>query len=411
MKTLDAALVARLAREHGTPYYLYDAAVMRERLASLAAFDVVRYAQKACSNVQILRLLREWGACVDAVSRGEIERALRAGFSGSGEPAGVVYTADVIDEATLDRLLELDVPLNAGSAAMLEQLGRRRSGHRVWIRVNPGFGHGHSRKTNTGGEWSKHGIWYEHLDEALRLVEKHRLDLVGLHMHIGSGTDFVHLHRVCDAMVAQVRALGVDVRAISGGGGLPIPYRPGEQPLDTAALHALWQPVREEVVEIVGHPVSLEIEPARYLVAEAGVLVAEVRATKRTGRNHFALVDAGFNDLARPTLYGSHHEISIVKKNGARATGPSRPTVVAGPLCESGDVFTQAEGGFVEPRDLPEAEVGDWVVLHDAGAYAASMASNYNTRALAPEILLAEGATRLIRRRQTLEELLDLEDV
>ena len=171
MKALDAALVAGLAREHGTPYYLYDAAVMRERLASLAAFDVVRYAQKACSNVQILRLLREWGACVDAVSRGEIERALRAGFSGSGEPAGVVYTADVIDEATLERILELDVPLNAGSADMLEQLGRRRSGHRVWIRVNPGFGHGHSRKTNTGGEWSKHGIWYEHLDEALRLVE------------------------------------------------------------------------------------------------------------------------------------------------------------------------------------------------------------------------------------------------
>jgi diaminopimelate decarboxylase len=411
MKALDAALVAELAREHGTPYYLYDAAAIRERLDSLAAFDVVRYAQKACSNVHILRLLRGWGACVDAVSRGEIERALRAGFSGGGEPAGIVYTADVIDEATLDRLLELDIPLNAGSADMLEQLGRRRSGHRVWIRVNPGFGHGHSRKTNTGGEWSKHGIWYEHLDEALRLVKKHRFDLVGLHMHIGSGTDFVHLHRVCDAMVAQVRALGADVRAISGGGGLPIPYRPDEQPLDTAALHALWQPAREEVVETVGHPVSLEIEPGRYLVAEAGALVAEVRATKRMGDNFFALVDAGFNDLARPTLYGSHHEISIVKKNGTRAAGPARPTVVAGPLCESGDVFTQTEGGFVESRDLPEAEVGDWVVLHDAGAYAASMASNYNTRVLAPEILLAEGETRLIRRRQTLEELLDLEDV
>lgn len=411
MKALDAALVAELAREHGTPYYLYDAAAIRERLDSLAAFDVVRYAQKACSNVHILRLLREWGACVDAVSRGEIERALRAGFSGGGEPAGIVYTADVIDEATLDRLLELDIPLNAGSADMLEQLGRRRSGHRVWIRVNPGFGHGHSRKTNTGGEWSKHGIWYEHLDEALRLVKKHRFDLVGLHMHIGSGTDFVHMHRVCDAMVAQVRALGADVRAISGGGGLPIPYRPDEQPLDTAALHALWQPAREEVVETVGHPVSLEIEPGRYLVAEAGALVAEVRATKRMGDNFFALVDAGFNDLARPTLYGSHHEISIVKKDGTRAAGPARPTVVAGPLCESGDVFTQTEGGFVESRDLPEAEVGDWVVLHDAGAYAASMASNYNTRVLAPEILLAEGETRLIRRRQTLEELLDLEDV
>jgi diaminopimelate decarboxylase len=174
MKAVDAGLIARLAEEYGTPYYLYDAGVIRERLASLRAFDVVRYAQKACSNVHILRLLRDAGACVDAVSPGELERAVRAGFSGGGEPAGVVYTADIIDDAALDRVLELDVPVNAGSTDMLEQLGRRRAGHRVWIRVNPGFGHGHSRKTNTGGEWSKHGIWHETLDEALRQVEKYR---------------------------------------------------------------------------------------------------------------------------------------------------------------------------------------------------------------------------------------------
>jgi diaminopimelate decarboxylase len=411
MKAVDAGLIAGIAEEHGTPYYLYDAGVIRERLASLRAFDVVRYAQKACSNVHILRLLREAGACVDAVSLGELERAVRAGFKGDGEPAGIVYTADIIDAAALDRVLELDVPVNAGSTDMLEQLGRRRSGHRVWIRVNPGFGHGHSRKTNTGGEWSKHGIWHEYLDEALRQVEKYRLDLVGLHMHIGSGTEFDHLRKVCDAMVDQVRTLGVDVRAISGGGGLPIPYRPGEERIDTGELYALWQLAREAVVEIVGHPVSLEIEPGRYLVGESGVLVAEVRATKRMGPNRFALVDAGFNDLVRPSMYGSHHEISVIKRNGTLAGGPAQPTVVGGPLCESGDVFTQGQGGLVVPRDLPEAEVGDWVVLHDAGAYAASMASNYNTRTLAPEILLADGEIRPIRRRQALAELLELEDI
>ncbi|MDH3521415.1 MAG: diaminopimelate decarboxylase [Myxococcales bacterium] len=411
MKAVDAGLLARLAREHGTPFYLYDAAVIRERLASLRAFDVVRYAQKACSNLHILRLLRGEGACVDAVSLGELERAVRAGFVARGDPAGIVYTADILEEAALERVLELDVPVNAGSADMLEQIGRRRRGHRVWIRVNPGFGHGHNRKTSTGGAWSKHGIWHAYLDEALRHVEKYRLDLVGLHMHIGSGADFDHLRRVCDAMVAQVRALGVDVRAISGGGGLPIPYRPADPRLDTDALYAAWQPVREEVVELVGHPVSLEIEPGRYLVAESGVLVAEVRATKRVGPNHFVLVDAGFNDLARPTLYGSHHEISIVKREGVPARGASEPTIVGGPLCESGDVFTQTEGGLVVPRDLPKAEIGDWLVLHDAGAYAASMASNYNTRTLAPEILLDGGTTRLIRRRQTIDELLALEDV
>jgi diaminopimelate decarboxylase len=411
MQPLDPALLNRLAREHGTPYYLYDAGVIRERLGSLRAFDVVRYAQKACSNVHILRLLRAEGALVDAVSLGEIERALRAGYDGSGEPAGLVYTADVLDEPTLARVVELDIPVNAGSPDMLEQLGRRAPGHRVWIRVNPGFGHGHSRKTNTGGPVSKHGIWHAYLDEALRHVEKYRLDLVGLHMHIGSGTDFEHLKQVCEAMVEQVRALGVDVRAISGGGGLPIPYRAGDAAFDTVALHGLWDAARRRVAKMVGHPVSLEIEPGRYLVGEAGVLVAEVRAVKRTGANRFLLVNAGFNDLVRPAMYGSYHAISIVRRDGGVSDGTTQPTVVGGPLCESGDVFTQEEGGVVVPRELPDAQVGDLVVLHDAGAYGASQASNYNTRGLAPEILLDAGRARLIRRRQRIDELLALEEV
>jgi diaminopimelate decarboxylase len=411
MQPVDPGLVARLAREHGTPYYLYDAGVMRDRLASLSGFDVVRYAQKACSNVHILRLFREAGARVDAVSRGEIERALRAGFTAEGDPAGLVYTADVLDEATLDRVASLGIPVNAGSPDMLEQLGRRSPGHRVWIRVNPGFGHGHSRKTNTGGPLSKHGVWHEYLDEAVRHVEKYRLDLVGLHMHIGSGTNFEHLKQVCEAMVEQVRALGVDVRAISGGGGLPIPYRSVDEPFDTTALHALWDAARRRVAKMVGHPVSLEIEPGRYLVAEAGVLAAEVRAVKRTGANRFLLLDAGFNDLMRPAMYGSYHAISIVRRDGSPAEGTTQPTVVAGPLCESGDVFTQDEGGIVVPRELPDAQVGDYAVLHDAGAYGAAMASNYNTRGLAPEVLLDGGRARLIRRRQTIEELLALEEV
>jgi diaminopimelate decarboxylase len=410
MKKFSPDLLLRLAAEHGTPYYLYDAETILGQLAALRGFDVVRFAQKACSNVHILRLLRAAGALVDAVSLGEIERALRAGYDGRGEPAGLVYTADLIDDATLDRVVEVDIPVNAGSSDVLEQLGRRRPGHRVWLRVNPGFGHGHSRKTNTGGEWSKHGIWHAYLDEALRHVEKYRLDLVGLHMHIGSGTDFDHLRRVCDAMVAQVRALGVDVRAISGGGGLPVPYRPGDRPFDTGALHALWNDARQRVEELVGHPVSLEIEPGRYLVAQSGVLVARVRATKRAGANRFAVVDAGFNDLARPVMYGAYHEIELISKGGGLAQGAAQPTIVAGPLCESGDVFTQEDGGVVVPRDLPDAAPGDLVVIRDAGAYASSMASNYNTRPLAPEFLLEGGAVRQIRRRQTVDELLALEE-
>jgi diaminopimelate decarboxylase len=410
MQAIDPALLEGLAREHGTPLYVYDAGLIRARVSELRAFDVLRYAQKAWSNVHVLRLLRGEGVLVDAVSLGEIERALRAGYDGRGEPAGLVYTADVFEAGVLERVVELEIPVNAGSSDMLEQLGRRHAGHRVWLRVNPGFGHGHSRKTNTGGEWSKHGIWHAGLDEALLLVEKHRLELVGLHMHIGSGADFDHLRRVCDAMVAQVRALGVDVRAISGGGGLPIPYRRGEARLDCAALHQLWDQARREVENLVGHRVQLEIEPGRFLVAEAGVLVARVCATKRVAANQFALVDAGFHNLVRPAMYGSFHEISVLRE-GALQRGPAQPSVVAGPLCESGDVFTQGEGGVVLPRELPELRVGDLIVLHDAGAYGSAMASNYNTHPLAPEVLLEGGVPRLIRRRQSLAELLDLEEM
>jgi len=411
MKSVDAGQIRRLAETFGTPCYVYTADVIREQIRSLAAFDVVRYAQKACSNLHILRLMREQGALVDAVSLGEIERALRAGFRPGSEPAELVYTSDVIDGATLERVVTLGIPVNAGSEDMLDQLGRRRRGHPVWLRVNPGFGHGHSRKTNTGGASSKHGIWHENLDGALKRLDEHGLDLIGLHMHIGSGSDFEHLQKLAAAMASQLRGLGRDLRAISAGGGLPIPYRAGEAPLDVDAYFRVWDAARRSIEAQLGHPVKLEIEPGRYLVAESGLLLAEVRATKTVGGNRFVLIDAGFDNLVRPAMYGSWHEISIVRRQGGAAAGPSVPTIVAGPLCESGDVFTQGEGGVVLPRDLPEARVGDLVVIHDAGAYGASQASNYNSRPYAPEILLDGGQPRLIRRRQTLDELLALEEV
>ena len=409
MRHVDAALLKRLVQEYGTPLYAYDAELIRQRIEDLRAFDVVRFAQKACSNVHILRLMRAEGALVDAVSSGELERAVRAGYTGEGDRPGVVYTADIVTEAALDRIVELDVPLNAGSADAVQQIGRRDPGHRIWLRVNPGFGHGHSRKTNTGGEWSKHGIWHEYLDEAVRYIEKYKLDLQGLHMHIGSGTDFNHLKRVCEAMVAQVQGLGLDLRAISAGGGLPIPYR-DEASFDTDGLFRLWDFARKRIEAVLDHAVSLEIEPGRYLVGEAGFMVAEVRATKRMGPNRFLLVDAGFDNLMRPTMYGSYHAISVFSSDGELARGPTEPTVVAGPLCESGDVFTQEEGGVVVPRELPAARVGDLVVFHDAGAYAASMASNYNSRPLAPELLIDGERIQRIRRRQTIDDLLSLEE-
>ncbi|WP_318388706.1 diaminopimelate decarboxylase [Enterobacter sp.] len=407
---LNATNLLALPAEFGCPVWVYDAQIIRAKIAQLGQFDVVRFAQKACSNIHILRLMREQGVKVDSVSLGEIERALAAGYDPHTHPDDVVFTADVIDAPTLARVRELRIPVNAGSVDMLEQLGEVSPGHRVWLRVNPGFGHGHSQKTNTGGENSKHGIWHSDLPAALAAIERHQLKLVGIHMHIGSGVDYAHLEQVCGAMVRQVIEFGQDLEAISAGGGLSIPYREGEEAIDTDHYYALWNRAREQIAAHLGHAVKLEIEPGRFLVAESGVLIAQVRSVKAMGSRHFVLIDAGFNDLMRPSMYGSYHHITALAADGRDLNAaPLIDTVVAGPLCESGDVFTQQEGGKVETRALPAVVPGDYLVLHDTGAYGASMSSNYNSRPLLPEVLFDGGVARLIRRRQTIEELLALE--
>jgi diaminopimelate decarboxylase len=410
--TLEPVLtdaVQRSARSVGTPFWLYEAQPIRERVRQLRAFDCVRFAQKANSNVHVLRLLRALNVVADAVSLGEVERALRAGFVPGTDAHEIVFTADVIDEATLTRVVELGIPVNCGSPDMLIQIGRVAPGHPVWLRLNPGFGHGHNRKTNTGGPLSKHGIWHEGLEDALRLVQAQRLSLVGLHMHIGSGVDYTHLHRVCESMLDAVRRLDRPIHAISAGGGLSVPYRSGEPEVDVEKYYAAWHETRLEVERIVGNEIRLEMEPGRYLTGNAGVLVAEVRAVKKVAENYFVLLDAGFNDLARPVLYGSHHDICFLTRDGASVDGPAYPIAVAGPLCEAGDVFTQHDGGFVTFRELPLPSVGDLAVVRDAGAYGATMSSNYNSRPLVPELMLDDGKLTVIRRRQLIEQLLDLE--
>ncbi|MGY4830542.1 diaminopimelate decarboxylase [Sphaerotilaceae bacterium SBD11-9] len=405
MNPFTPATLRTIAHTHGTPVWAYDAATIRSRIAALKAFDTIRFAQKANSNTHILRLMRAQGVKVDAVSLGEIERALAAGYEAGGDE--IVFTADLFDRATLARVAALKVPVNAGSIDMLHQLGERSSGHRVWLRINPGFGHGHSNKTNTGGEHSKHGIWHTDLPAALAAIRQHGLKLVGLHMHIGSGVDYSHLQEVCSAMVDLASRVDLPIEAISAGGGLSIPYRAGEPVIDTAHYFSLWDAARKRIEQARGSKVHLEIEPGRYLVAESGVLLAEVRATKQMGGNHFVLVDAGFNELMRPSMYGSYHGIELLPCDDTPR--PTQASVVAGPLCESGDVFTQGEGGVVQTRELPQAKVGDLLVFHDAGAYGASMSSNYNTRPQIAEVLVDGGAVKLIRRRQLLTELLALE--
>ncbi|WP_339525226.1 diaminopimelate decarboxylase [Pseudomonas sp. EL_65y_Pfl2_R96] len=400
--------LAETARQHGTPLWCYDAQTIRARIDQLQGFDVIRYAQKACSNLHILRLIREQGVRIDAVSLGEIERALLAGYSPAGDPAGIVLTCDLFDEATLRRVVELNIEVNTGSIDMLRQLGQQSAGHRVWLRINPGFGHGHSRKTNTGGENSKHGIWHDQVQEALSVIRQFGLKLVGLHMHIGSGVDYAHLEQVGCAMVSAVRALDHDIEAFSIGGGLSTPYRVGDEPVDIQRYANAWRQAKQDIEAFLAHPVRMEIEPGRFLVAESGCLVTEVRAVKKVGSRNFILVNAGFNDLMRPALYGAYHHMTLLDSQGVPVSRPEHLCVVGGPLCESGDIFTQDEQG-VTPRLLPEAQVGDLLIMHDTGAYGASMSSNYNSRPLLPEVLIEQGQTKLIRRPQPLSDLLALE--
>jgi len=416
MNPFTPQTLATLAKTHGTPLWVYDASTIERQIEALRPFDVIRFAQKANSNTHILKLMKRCGVMVDSVSLGEIERALAAGFTPGVHDghAEIVFTADLLDRATLARVADLGVPVNCGSIDMLDQLGSVSPGHPVWLRINPGFGHGHSNKTNTGGEHSKHGIWHTDLPLACERLRANGLKLMGLHMHIGSGVDYAHLQEVCGAMVelvAVVAVQGLDLQAISAGGGLSIPYQAGEPQIDTAHYFSLWDAARQQIADLLGHPVVLEIEPGRYLVAESGVLVSEVRATKTMGSNPFVMVDAGFSDLMRPSMYGSFHGMEIIHADGSAVPGAFQDTVVGGPLCESGDVFTQGEGGVVLTRPLPVAQVGDLLVLQDTGAYGASMSSNYNTRPLIAEVLIEDGLPRLIRRRQTVAELLALEAV
>jgi len=400
--------VDALARKYGTPLFVYDAATIRDRAASLQHFEVVRYAQKANSNLAILALLRECGMLVDAVSAGEILRAQAAGYGFEGEIPPVVYTADVFDRDALELIARHNIHVNVGSPDMIAQLGAVNPGGSVTLRINPGFGHGHSRKTNTGGSQSKHGIWHEQIGECVRLADRHSLTITGLHMHIGSGVDFDHLSQVAGAMLSAAATINRPLKSISAGGGIPTPYRDTDQTIDLQRYYEIWNEARVKLAEEFGHAVVLELEPGRYPVAESGYLISEIRAIKQMGENLFYLVDAGFNNLARPAMYGAWHPISVCT-SGSQAAGKLQPVIVGGPLCESGDIFTQAEGGVVERRELPAASVGDFLVIECAGAYGFTMSSNYNSKPLAAEVLVENGQDWLIRPRQSLESLFESE--
>lgn len=416
---LSDTLLRKLADQVGTPFWVYDGALIRQRIADIKTMTAApglqaRFAMKACPATKILGEMHAAGIWIDAVSGNEALRALHAGHPAGNTPPVICFTADVFRDNALDVVLKHGLLPNIGSPAQIDQLAAAGYKGPISIRINPGFGHGHVNTCDTGGPSSKHGIWHEDLKAAQAAADRAGMDVVMLHSHIGSGPKIQELHDNLIRLAGEFAALiphFPKLTAVSLGGGIPHNYRERDKQTTVAPLAELFTRCRDIIVKAAGREIRVEIEPGRYYVAPSCTLVTRVHDVKRTQSNAkgsgatFAMVDAGFVDLVRPAMYGSYHHIEVLGKDLAQGT---ESIVVAGPLCESGDVFTR--GGADEelnPRQLPRPEIGDLLVLRDAGAYGYAMSSNYNSIGRAPQVWInADGSAELISRRETIEDIL-----
>ncbi len=401
--TCDGLDLDAMARATGTPVYVYSAAVIRRQVAAFQqAFagrpHRIHYALKANSNLSVVRLIRRLGCGADANSSGEIEVALRAGWS----PAEIVFTGVGKTSAEIDRAVALGLrAINAESAGELARIDRAARARgvraRVALRVNPDVRAGGHPYISTGHRASQFGV---PLDQAAALCREAAgragIALAGLHVHIGSQiVDLDPLRRAVRAVADLALALrgeGLPIGELDVGGGLGISY--DGQPVPSA--HDYAAAVLEAVA---GLDLPLVLEPGRALVGPSGALVTEVVDVKPQGAGRVVVVlDAGLTELLRPALYGAFHRIEPLRLREA----PAVCCDFVGPLCESSDVVAGE-------RWLPEPAVGDRLAILDAGAYGFVMASNYNRRPMPPEVLVDGHAWRVVRRRQAIEDLLVLE--
>lgn len=376
---IDDDTVADVADRHGTPTYVTSAATVRDRFDRLRdAFPDARiqYAAKANTNPRILGLLREQGAALDTVSLGEVVAGERAGYEGDE----MMYTSYAPSLDELVEVVDRGVLVNVDSAGQMETV-LEAGADRVGVRVNPGVGAGHSDEVVTGGKGARFGV---SPDEAAALFERAvgaGADPACLHAHIGSGfTEPEPLVRATERLCEVVGDLPVTPEYVDIGGGLGVPYREGEEPLDVAALG-------EQVRDAFNVDATLVVEPGRYLVAESTVLVTRVN----TVGDGVVGVDAGFNVLLRPAMYDAYHAVTNLSRDF-----PVAEYDIAGPICESGDYLAHG-------REIAEPREGDLLAFHTTGAYGFVMASRYNSRPLPAEVLIDDGI-ELIRERETVEE-------
>jgi diaminopimelate decarboxylase len=399
----DGVPLAELAATYGTPLYVYSAATITERFLAIdRAFGdyphALHYALKANSTLAIARLLRGLGAKADANSGGEIEVALRAGFI----PAEIVFTGVGKTDAELTHAIDLGVrSINAESEGELDRIdaiaAARGSRARVAVRVNPDIDARSHPHISTGRRNNKFGIALDDArDVCRRLRDRRGLELVGLHTHVGSQiTDLEPLRRAAAALVELARelaGLGVEVDHLDLGGGLGIPYEGQAVPSAAEYAAAVLPAVRESGLTLI-------LEPGRTLVGPAGVLVSRVIDVKpQAGGKQFVILDAGMTELIRPMLYDAFHRIEPVQP----IDRPEALCDIVGPLCETSDTLGR-------DRRVPLPAAGDLFAVFDTGAYGSVMASNYNRRPMPAEVMVQGGAPVLIRRRQTIDDLVALE--
>lgn len=404
---MDATTARAVAAEFGTPVYVYDRATLEAHARQALAFPhayglTVRYAMKAAPNAAILTLFKELGLWIDASSGYEVRRAIAAGI----EPHKISLSTQELPEDFAE-LYELGIAINACSLHQLERFAAAFPGREIGLRFNPGAGSGGNNRTNVGGPSSSFGIWHEWIDEVKRIVAAADLRAVRIHTHIGSGSDPAVWQKV-SGMTLDLVGQFPEVTRMNLGGGYKVARMPHEVGTD---LQECGAPVVEKLREFAaetGREIHLEIEPGTFLVANACAVLAKVQDVVSTGAGgyEFIKLDTGMTEILRPSLYGAQHPVSILQ---ARPVDAMRDYMIVGHCCESGDILTPAPGDpeLLATRRLPQAAIGDLCVIDGAGAYCSAMSTkHYNSYPEAAEVLLdLEGSARLIRRRQTLEDL------
>ena len=393
----------KLINKYGAPLYVYNEETLRARCKEMKnllpyPWFSVNYSTKANSNIELLKIIRDEGLNADAMSPGEIYLLVKAGF----EPSQLLYIGNNVSAEEMKYVVGNGVTVSVDSLSQLETFGRINQGGKVSIRFNPGVGAGHHEKVVTAGNKTKFGIPGSLLEEVKTIAKRYSLKIVGVNQHIGSL--FLDGKPYIDGVKAllEIAIQFPELEFVDIGGGFGIPYKRlhGEARLDLTGLSDVLEAILLDWMKDYGREVKVKIEPGRYIVAESGVLLGTVHSIKKNYEIKYIGTDIGSNVIMRPVMYDSYHEI-VVYRNGTPLSSDDREKVtVVGNICESGDILARDRG-------LTPVKEGDTLAVLDAGAYGYSMCSNYNLRLRPAEILVTDdGGERLIRRRDTLEDLM-----